>query len=54
LGAAAIAKTLGDEGVRLDCVLDEGGVILSDGFKPFTQVPVALIGTAEKVTTSTF
>jgi hypothetical protein len=30
-------------------VLDEGGVVISDGLSPLTRMPIALVGTAEKV-----
>jgi hypothetical protein len=30
-------------------VLDEGGVVISDGLAPLTRMPIALVGTAEKV-----
>lgn len=30
-------------------VLDEGGVVISDGLAPLTRTPIALVGTAEKV-----
>jgi carboxypeptidase PM20D1 len=46
-GAAAIAATLAERGVRLSCVLDEGSCI-SDGAMPFIRRPVALVGVAEK------
>ena len=48
-GAAAIARLLEARGVQLAFVLDEGGVVLSDGVPPFVTAPVAIIGTAEKV-----
>ncbi|MCE9666465.1 M20 family peptidase [Myxococcus stipitatus] len=46
-GAVLIAKRLSERGVRLESVLDEGGVIMS-GTVPGVQAPVALVGTSEK------
>lgn len=46
-GARAIAAELGRRGVRLEMVLDEGGVI-GDGLLPGVSRPTALIGVAEK------
>lgn len=46
-GNAVISQKFADEGVRLACVLDEGGAIL-DGIVPGAQGPVAFIGLAEK------
>ena len=46
-GAVLIAKLLRERGVRLESVLDEGGVIMS-GTVPGVQAPVALVGTSEK------
>lgn len=49
LGAGAIAALLRQRGVQLDIIVDEGGVVLRDGIRPFTTRPTALVGTAEKV-----
>lgn len=46
-GAAKTAQYLADEGIQLEFVLDEGGVI-TQGVIPDVSVPVALIGVAEK------
>ena len=46
-GAREIAALLRQRGVRLEMVLDEGGVI-ADGLLPGVSGPVALIGIAEK------
>lgn len=46
-GARAIARLLAERGVRLDMVVDEGGVI-GDGVLPGISAPVALVGIAEK------
>lgn len=46
-GAKAIAALLGERGVRLELVLDEGAGIV-EGVIPDVSVPVALIGVAEK------
>lgn len=46
-GAAAIASLLQARGVRLDAVVDEGGVIVT-GLTTGVNGPVALIGIAEK------
>ena len=46
-GAAQIAALLKNRGVRADFVLDEGGVIVTQGV-PGISAPVALIGIAEK------
>lgn len=48
-GAARIVQSLQEGGVQLDFVIDEGGVIIRDGLPPLTRVPIALVGTAEKV-----
>lgn len=48
-GAANLAQLLAERGVELDFVLDEGGNIMTDGFPPLTNAPVALVATAEKV-----
>ncbi|MBZ4400811.1 M20 family peptidase [Myxococcus sp. AS-1-15] len=50
-GAVAIAALLKERGVRLESVLDEGGVIMS-GTVPGVSAPVALVGTSEKGFTS--
>ncbi|MEO1626744.1 MAG: M20 family peptidase, partial [Bacteroidota bacterium] len=46
-GARAIARRLEQQGVRLEYVLDEGSVIITDALKGLNQ-PAALIGTSEK------
>jgi carboxypeptidase PM20D1 len=46
-GAAATAKLLASRGVKLDAVIDEGGVILTNGAIGVKK-PVAVIGIAEK------
>lgn len=46
-GAAKIAGYLADQGVTLEYVLDEGGII-GEGLIPDVSVPVALVGVAEK------
>lgn len=46
-GAGTIAAYLKSQGVALEAVLDEGGVILRDGL-PGIRRPVALVGVAEK------
>lgn len=45
-GAKAIAKLLGERGVKALFTLDEGSAIILD--EPITKAPVALIGIAEK------
>jgi carboxypeptidase PM20D1 len=47
MGAKAIAALLGSRGVRLQMVMDEGGLVIS-GAMPGIEAPVALIGTSEK------
>jgi len=51
-GAAKVAELLRSRGVKLDIVVDEGGLIIAEGMKGLTTHPVALIGCAEKVYTS--
>jgi carboxypeptidase PM20D1 len=46
-GAARIARTLSERGVRPECVLDEGSYVL-EGLVPGVSRPVAPIGVAEK------
>lgn len=46
-GAAQIAKLLGERGVQLEFVLDEG-LVVTDGVIPGLKQPAALIGIAEK------
>ncbi len=46
-GAAQIAARLGQRGVRLEAVIDEGGAVL-EGIVPGVSVPVATVGVAEK------
>lgn len=46
-GAAAIARTLADRGIRLACVFDESSII-SHGSISFIKRPIAMIGIAEK------
>lgn len=46
-GAAAIAKRLQEQKVRLDFVIDEG-LVLTEGVIPGVAAPAALVGVAEK------
>lgn len=46
-GAQQIAALLGNRGVEMEMVLDEGGVI-GDGVLPGVSAPIALVGVAEK------
>jgi carboxypeptidase PM20D1 len=46
-GARKIAELLKQRGVRLEMVLDEGGVV-GDGIMPGIRAPTALVGVAEK------
>ncbi len=46
-GAANVAKLLASRGVKLDAIIDEGGVVSGDGMPGITR-PVAVIGIAEK------
>ena len=46
-GAVGMAQLLAGQEVRLDFVLDEGGVV-ADGVVPGVEFPVAVIGIAEK------
>jgi carboxypeptidase PM20D1 len=48
-GAFATAQLFKSRDQRFDVILDEGGIILSEGIAPFTHTPVAIIGTSEKV-----
>lgn len=48
LGARCIAALLEERGVQLEVIIDEGGVVASDGFS-FVHQPVAFVATAEKV-----
>jgi len=47
LGASAIAQRLKNEGIQLEFVIDEGGMITKN-VVPDVKNPVALVGTAEK------
>ncbi|MDZ4158600.1 MAG: M20/M25/M40 family metallo-hydrolase, partial [Anaerolineaceae bacterium] len=46
-GACQIVAFLKDHGIRLAAVLDEGGAVIQ-GALPGVELPVALVGTAEK------
>jgi len=46
-GAAVIAKTLTDRGLRFACILDEGGFIVTDVLK-FIDKPLAAVSVGEK------
>lgn len=47
-GAAKISALLKERGLDFQFILDEGGSIVGDGIIPGIEVPVALIGIAEK------
>ncbi|KAF5836264.1 hypothetical protein DUNSADRAFT_6216 [Dunaliella salina] len=51
-GAQLIAQHLAEKGVELELIIDEGGLIISDGLKGAVDQPLALVATAEKVYTS--
>ncbi|HEY5826469.1 MAG TPA: M20/M25/M40 family metallo-hydrolase, partial [Cyclobacteriaceae bacterium] len=46
-GAASIAKYLEEQGVKLECVIDEGGYV-AEGMVPGLDKPMAVINVAEK------
>lgn len=50
-GASAMAELLEKEGIDFEHILDEGGTVLTDGLKGIMDTPVAVVGTAEKVST---
>lgn len=52
-GATKIVEHLKRQGVELELVLDEGGVVIEDGMPPLTSTPIAVVGTAEKVPSQT-
>lgn len=47
-GAAKISQLLKDQNLDFEFILDEGSSIVSDGVIPGMEVPVALVGIAEK------
>lgn len=47
-GAAKISQLLKDQNLDFEFILDEGGSIVSDGVIPGMEVPVVLVGIAEK------
>lgn len=47
-GAGAIAALLREAGVELELVVDEGGIVQTDGLRPLLAQPTALVGTSEK------
>lgn len=47
-GAAVVADHYRKEGIRFEAILDEGGIISKGSIPGLEEVPVALIGTAEK------
>lgn len=47
-GAKKIAGLLQDRGLEFECIFDEGGTIITQGFLPNLSVPIALVGIAEK------
>ena len=47
-GAGAIAALLRERGVELELIVDEGGVVQTDGLRPLLAQPAALVGTSEK------
>ncbi|MFC7048957.1 M20/M25/M40 family metallo-hydrolase [Emcibacter nanhaiensis] len=46
-GAATAARWFADQGIRFEFVLDEG-MVIADGLLPGVEIPVAMIGIAEK------
>ncbi|GAX80991.1 hypothetical protein CEUSTIGMA_g8426.t1 [Chlamydomonas eustigma] len=48
MGAGPTAQLLASRGIQLDIILDEGLGISVDGYPPYTDYPLALVGTAEK------
>jgi hypothetical protein len=46
----AIAAELKRQGADIDLIWDEGTLIMSEGISQRLNTPVALVGTAEKVT----
>lgn len=47
VGAASLSKYLQDQGVKLECVIDEGGYV-AEGMIPGLDKPMAVINVAEK------
>ncbi len=47
VGAASLAKYLQEQGVKLECVIDEGGYV-AEGMIPGLDKPMAVINVAEK------
>ncbi|MCB0602042.1 MAG: M20 family peptidase [Saprospiraceae bacterium] len=46
-GAGSIAKYLEGQGVKLECVIDEGGLVM-EGLIPGSDRPIAMVNVAEK------
>ena len=48
-GAAKVAETLKSRGVKLEVIVDEGGIIIQEGLRHVTNKTIAMVGTSEKV-----
>ncbi|MBI9101962.1 MAG: M20/M25/M40 family metallo-hydrolase [Spirochaetales bacterium] len=48
MGAGKISRWFEEAGIKFEYLMDEGGIISTEGMKAFTSKPVALIGIEEK------
>ena len=48
-GAAMVAEALKSRGVRLEVIVNEGGIIVQEGLRHVIDKSIAMVGTSEKV-----